>query len=55
LADGERRAADHHDGPGRRTDGRFDGICDAAGVALADLDIQAITAPTLRLDLEARS
>jgi len=32
---------------------RFDGICDAAGVALADLDIQVITAPTLRLDLEA--
>ncbi len=32
---------------------RFDGICDAAGVALADLDIQVITAPTLRLDLDA--
>jgi hypothetical protein len=32
---------------------RFDGICEAAGVALADLDIQVITAPTLRLDLEA--
>jgi hypothetical protein len=30
---------------------RFDGICEAAGVALADLDIQVITAPTLRLDL----
>src|SRR5246127_2995698 len=30
---------------------RFDGICDAAGVALADLDIQAITVPTLRLVL----
>jgi len=29
------------------------GICDAAGVALADLDIQVITAPTLRLDLDA--
>ena len=32
---------------------RFDGICEAAGVALADLDIQVITAPTLRLDLDA--
>jgi len=32
---------------------RFDGICEAAGIALADLDIQVITAPTLRLDLEA--
>ena len=32
---------------------RLDGICEAAGVALADLDIQVITAPTLRLDLEA--
>ena len=32
---------------------RFDGICEATGVALADLDIQVITAPTLRLDLEA--
>src|SRR5580692_1196614 len=32
---------------------RFDGICDAAGVALADLDIQVITAPALRLDLDA--
>jgi hypothetical protein len=32
---------------------RFDGICDAAGVALADLDIQVITGPTLRLDLDA--
>ena len=30
---------------------RFDGICEATGVALADLDIQVITAPTLRLDL----
>src|SRR5207344_807484 len=30
---------------------RFEGICEAAGVALADLDIQVITAPTLRLDL----
>ena len=33
---------------------RFDGICEAAGVALADLDIQVITAPTLRLDLDAQ-
>jgi hypothetical protein len=32
---------------------RFDGICEAAGVALADLDIQVITAPTVRLDLDA--
>ena len=32
---------------------RLDGICDASGVALADLDIQAITAPTLRLDMAA--
>src|SRR5712671_4292647 len=32
---------------------RFDGICEAVGVALADLDIQVITAPTLRLDLDA--
>jgi hypothetical protein len=32
---------------------RFDGICEAADVTLADLDIQVITAPTLRLDLEA--
>jgi len=32
---------------------RFDGICEAAGVTLADLDIQVITAPTLRLDLDA--
>ena len=31
---------------------RLDGIAAAAGVALADLDIQVITAPTLRLDLE---
>jgi len=29
---------------------RLDGICHAAGVALADLDVQVITAPTLRLD-----
>jgi RecA-family ATPase len=32
---------------------RLEGICAAAGVALADLDIQVITSPTLRLDLEA--
>ena len=32
---------------------RLEGICAAAGVALADLDIQVITAPTLRLDLDA--
>jgi AAA domain len=32
---------------------RLDGICDAAGVALADLDILVITAPTVRLDMEA--
>ena len=32
---------------------RFDGICEAARVALADLDIQVITAPTLLLDLDA--
>ena len=31
---------------------RFDGICAAAGVALAELDVQVITAPTLRLDIE---
>jgi RecA-family ATPase len=30
---------------------RLDGICEAAGVALADLDIQVITAPTVRLDM----
>jgi hypothetical protein len=29
---------------------RLEGICGAAGVALADLDVQVITAPTLRLD-----
>jgi hypothetical protein len=29
---------------------RLDGICRAAGVALAGLDVQVITAPTLRLD-----
>jgi len=32
---------------------RLDGICEAAGVALADLDIQVITAPTVRLDLDS--
>jgi hypothetical protein len=32
---------------------RLEGICSASGVALADLDIQVITASTLRLDLEA--
>jgi RecA-family ATPase len=32
---------------------RLEGIAAAAGVALIDLDIQVITAPTLRLDLEA--
>ncbi|MBV9415190.1 MAG: AAA family ATPase, partial [Solirubrobacterales bacterium] len=31
---------------------RLDGICSAAGLALADLDVQVITAPTMRLDLE---
>ncbi len=30
---------------------RLDGICHAAGVKLADLDIQVITAPTVRLDV----
>ena len=32
---------------------RLEGIAAAAGVELADLDIQVITAPTLRLDLQA--
>jgi AAA domain len=32
---------------------RLEGIAAAAGVALRDLDIQVITAPTLRLDLSA--
>ncbi len=32
---------------------RLEGIAAAAGVELADLDIQVITAPTLRLDLDA--
>ena len=32
---------------------RLEGICAAAGVLLGDLDVQVITAPTVRLDLEA--
>jgi len=32
---------------------RLEGICAAAGIALAELDVQVITAPSLRLDLEA--
>jgi RecA-family ATPase len=32
---------------------RLDGVCAAAGLSLAALDIQVITAPSLRLDLEA--
>jgi hypothetical protein len=32
---------------------RLEGICAAAGLPLADLDVQVITAPTLRLDLAA--
>ena len=32
---------------------RLDGICRAAGVKLADIDIQVITAPSVRLDLDA--
>ena len=32
---------------------RLDGICAAAGLDLADLDVQVITAPSLRLDLNA--
>ena len=32
---------------------RLEGIASAAGVALADLDIQVITSPVLRLDLDA--
>jgi hypothetical protein len=32
---------------------RLEGICRAAGVALPELDIQVITAPSLRLDLDA--
>jgi len=32
---------------------RLEGICAAAGLRLAELDVQVITAPCLRLDLEA--
>ena len=32
---------------------RLEGICAVAGVALPELDIQVITAPSLRLDLDA--
>jgi len=32
---------------------RLEGICAVAGIALPDLDVQVITAPSLRLDLEA--
>ena len=32
---------------------RLDGICAAGGLDLADLDVQVITAPSLRLDLDA--
>ena len=32
---------------------RLDGICRAAGVELAEIDIQVITAPSVRLDVEA--
>src|SRR5580658_11242407 len=32
---------------------RLEGICAASGLSLAELDVQVITAPTLRLDLEA--
>jgi RecA-family ATPase len=32
---------------------RIDGICAAAGINLAQLDVQVITAPSLRLDLES--
>ena len=31
---------------------RLEGICAAAGLALVDLDVQVITAPTVRLDLD---
>jgi RecA-family ATPase len=31
---------------------RLDGICASVGLCLADLDLQVITAPTLRLDIE---
>lgn len=32
---------------------RLDGICAAAAMSIADLDVQVITAPSLRLDLDA--
>jgi RecA-family ATPase len=32
---------------------RLEGICRAAGTALAEVDVQVITAPSVRLDLEA--
>jgi hypothetical protein len=32
---------------------RLEGICAAAGISLAELDVQVITAPSLRLDLDA--
>jgi len=32
---------------------RLEGICAVAGIALSDIDVQVITAPSLRLDLEA--
>jgi len=32
---------------------RLEGICAAAGIELAELDVQVITAPTVRLDLDA--
>src|SRR5208282_5842750 len=32
---------------------RLEGICAAASIALAELDVQVITAPSLRLDLDA--
>jgi RecA-family ATPase len=32
---------------------RLEGICAATGIALTQLDVQVITAPSLRLDLEA--
>ena len=32
---------------------RLDGICAAAGISLAALDVRVVTAPSLRLDLEA--
>jgi hypothetical protein len=32
---------------------RLNGICAAAGLSIVDLDVQVITAPTLRLDLDA--